>query len=91
MNLSNIIAGLESAVKMAEQLVPEIAALTPYGAIATTVVKAVGAASEMAQHLQTSIADGTIVASATDQAKVRDMAQRLHDHNNQLAQQIDDS
>lgn len=89
MNFQNIIAGIESAVKMAETLVPEIAALTPYGALATTVMKAIGAATEMANNLQTRVAEGTIVLNSTDQAKVRDLAQRLHDLNDGLADQID--
>ena len=89
MNLTNIIAGLKSAAHMAETLVPEIASLTPYGAIATTVVNAVGAATEMADELNARIAEGKIVASSTDQEQVRDLAQKLHDHNDELARQID--
>jgi predicted LPLAT superfamily acyltransferase len=91
LNLKNIIAGIQSAVTMAETLVPEIAALTPYGALATTVIKAVSAATEMAGNLQTRIDEGSIVASSTDQAQVRELAQKLHDLNDGLAKQVDDS
>jgi NhaP-type Na+/H+ and K+/H+ antiporter len=90
-NLKNIIAGIQSAVNMAETLVPEIAALTPYGALATTVISAVSAATEMAGNLQARIDEGTIVAHSTDAAEVRSLAQRLHDLNDQLANQIDES
>jgi hypothetical protein len=91
LNLSNIIAGLSSAVHMAESLLPEVAALTPYGAIATKVIAAVTAATEVAENVSARIAEGKIVASSTDQAQVRALAQKLHDLNDKLAAQIDES
>jgi hypothetical protein len=90
-NIKSVIAGLEAAAKMAETIVPEIAQLTPYGAIATKVIGFVGAASEVAQQLQKDMADEKIVLSSTDQAQVRELAQKLSDHDDALAKEIDAS
>jgi RecA/RadA recombinase len=89
LNISNILAGLRSALTMGEQLVPEIAALTPYGAIATTVVNVVSAAVEVADSVVKHVEDGKLVMNSTDQAQVRAMAQQLHDLNDHIAEQID--
>lgn len=91
MNLTKIIEGLEKGVQFAESIVPTIAELTPYGALATTITKAVGAITETVVNVNQRIAEGSIVASSTDAATIRGYAQRLHDLNDTLAQQIDDS
>jgi hypothetical protein len=91
LDFNKILAALESGVQFVEQITPTLAALTPYGALAETAVKAIGAVTETVQHLQASVADGTIVAHSNDQATVRAMAQRLHDANDLRAQQIDQS
>lgn len=91
MNISKMLAALEDGVKFAEGIVPMIAELTPYGALAVTAVKAVGAVTETVQNLQARIAEGSIVAHSKDQAQVRDLAQRLHDLNDQIADQVDKS
>lgn len=91
MDFSKLLAALEDGVKFAEGVVPMIAELTPYGALAVTAVKAVGAVTETVQNVQERIAEGSIVAHSNDQAQVRDLAQRLHDLNDQIADQVDKS
>lgn len=88
-DLSKVLTALESGVKFAEQIVPELAALTPYGALATTAIKAVSAVTETVQNVQERIDEGSIVAHSTQPEQVRALAQRLHDLNDQLAEQID--
>lgn len=90
-DLSKLIAGLEKGVQFAEEIAPTLAALTPYGALVETATKAIGAVTETVQNVQERISEGEIVAHSADQAQVRALAQRLHDLNDQLAQQIDDS
>jgi hypothetical protein len=91
LNISNIISGIKSAVTMAEQFIPELAALTPYGDVAATVVKAVEAATEVADNVVARIDEGEIVAHSHDQAQVKALAQQLHDLNDRIAEQIDAS
>lgn len=88
-DLSKVLSALETGVKFAEGIVPTLAALTPYGALATTAIKAVGAITETVANLQERIDEGQIVAHSTDQQQVRALAQRLHDINDQLAAEID--
>lgn len=88
-DFSKVLAALEDGVKFAEGIVPMIAELTPYGALATTAIKAVGAVTETVQNVQERMNEGSIVAHSSDQEQVRDLAQRLHDLNDQIAEQID--
>lgn len=90
-NFASVIAALEKGVQFAEEITPTLAALTPYGAIAETAVKAIGAVTETVQNVQARVEEGTIVAHSNDQAQIKALAQRLHDVNDQLAQQIDNS
>lgn len=89
MDFSKVLAALEDGVKFAETIVPMIAELTPYGALASTAIKAVGAITDTVQNVQERVAEGSIVAHSNDQAQVRALAQRLHDLNDSLADQID--
>lgn len=91
MDFTKLLSALEKGVQFAEEITPTLAALTPYGALATTAVKAIGAVTETVQNVQERITEGQIVAHSTDQAQVRALAQRLHAVNDQLAQQIDQS
>lgn len=91
MDLSKILAALEKGVEFAEQFTPIIASLTPYGALAATAIKAVGAVTDTVTNLQARIDEGQIVAGSTDQEQVRALAQRLHDINDELARQVDAS
>jgi len=91
MNLSKIIAALEKGVSFVEEIAPTLAELTPYGQVAEVAVKAIGAVTDTVQNLQERINEGTIVAHSTDQAQVQALAQRLHDVNDGLAKQVDDS
>lgn len=90
-DFSKILAALEKGVQFAEAAVGTIAQLTPYGALATTVVQAIGAVTDTVSNLQDRMAEGKIVLSSTDQATVRGLAERLSALNDQLAQQVDDS
>jgi hypothetical protein len=90
-DLSKILAFLEHGVQFAEKAAPVLGELTPLGALASTVINAVGAVTETVANVQQQISDGKIVANSTDASQVRDMAQRLHDANDVLAKQVDDS
>lgn len=84
-DLSKVLAALESGVKFAEQIAPTIAELTPYGAVASTAVNAIGAVADTVSNIAERVNEGKIVATSNDQAQIRDFAQRLHDVNDGLA------
>jgi len=91
LDFNKIKSALTSAVNLAEQFLPLIPGLGQVGALAATGIKIIGAVSDIVEHTQQAIADGKIVASSQDQAWIKEQAQKLHDINDQLAQQIDDS
>lgn len=95
MNFKDILAALEKGVEFASEAANLIPGLgTVVGGAAGTIefiTKAVAAATDLVEHVQQQIADGYIVADATDQNKVRDMAQKLHEANDILADYIDKS
>jgi uncharacterized coiled-coil protein SlyX len=91
LDFSKLLAGLEKGVQFVEEVAPTIAELTPYGAIAETAVKAIGAVTETIHNVAERVNEGEIVANSQDQEQVRALAQRLHDVNDDLARQIDES
>ena len=91
MSLKSILNIIEQGVKFAEGLAPELALIPGAGPIVATAVKAAGAIADVVDNLQTRIADGTIVAHSTDEAELKDYAQRLAAVNDGLAAQIDAS
>ncbi len=91
MDFTKILSALDKGVQFAEEIAPTLAMLTPYGAVAETAIKAIGAVTDTVTNVEARVTEGTIVASSTDQAQVRDLAQRLHDVNDTLAKQVDAS
>lgn len=91
MDFSKLMGALEKGVQFAEEMAPALGALTPYAGVAETAANAIAAVTEVVQNVQQRIEDGSIVAHSDDQDQVRQMAQRLHDINDGLAEQIDKS
>jgi len=91
MDFSKVIAALEKGVSFVEEIAPTLAELTPYGNAAGVAVKAIEAITETVQNIEERVAEGTIVLHSTDQAQVKALAQRLHDVNDGLSKQVDDS
>lgn len=91
MDFTKIISALETGVQFVEEFAPTVAALTPYGGLVDTATKAIEAVTETVENVQARVEEGAIVASSNDQAQVRDLAQRLHDANDVIAKQIDES
>jgi hypothetical protein len=91
LDFKKIEAALEQGIGLAEQFLPLIPGLGQVAGLAELAIKVVGSVTDIVDHTNQAIVDGHIVADATDQAKVRDMAQKLHDINDEIAKQIDDS
>lgn len=91
MNFKDILGALEKGAAFAEELMPMIKMIPGVGNAASlveTVVKATGAVREIAQNVQERVAEGAIMASETDQGKLKEIIERLDRQNDELHEYI---